>query len=170
MKTLNRGSIFGAILLIGMGVLFLILNLGGVEMTKTWPIIFLALGAVCFLPPLLWPSLRVGLAALCIPGGILLTLGGIFLYNTFSGDWASWAYAWIFLTGGVGLGLMLAAWIGDWGAEVTAVGWWMFMICAVVFSIFATLFGGPVLKAAGPVVLILFGLWLMVRSFTSRHK
>jgi hypothetical protein len=170
MNTLNRGSILGAILLIGMGVLFLILEIAGISISKTWPIIFLALGAVCFLPPLLWPSLRAGLAGFCIPGGILLTLGVIFLYNTLSGDWASWSYAWIMLNGGVGIGLVLAAWIGGWGREMTDIGWWMFVVSAVVFSIFATLFGGPVLKASGPVVLILCGLWLMVRSFASRQK
>ena len=170
MNTLNRGSIFGAILLIGMGVLFLILEIAGISMSKTWPIIFLALGAVCFLPPLLWPSLRAWLAGFCIPAGILLTLGIIFLYNTLSGDWASWSYAWIMLNGGVGLGLMLAAWIGGWGREVTLIGWWMFVVSAVVFSIFATLFGAPVLKVSGPAVLILCGLWLMVRSLGSHAK
>ena len=170
MNTLNRGSIFGAFLLIGMGVMFLILEIVGISISKTWPITFLALGAVCFLPPLLWPFMRAGLAGFCIPGGILLTLGAIFLYNTLSGDWASWSYIWIMLNGGVGLGIVLAAWIGGWGREVTAIGWWMFVVSAVVFSIFATLFGRPVLKAAGPVMLILCGLWLMFRSFTSRQK
>ena len=164
MNTLNRGSIFGAVMLIGLGVLLLILNIAGVTLKETWPIIFFALGAGFFLPPLLWPSVKAGLAGLCIPGAILLSLGCIFLYNTLTNDWASWAYAWILINAGVGLGLALAAWIGDWGREVTAIGWWMFVISAVVFSIFATLFGGSVLKAAGPVVLILFGVWLMFRS------
>jgi len=170
MKTLNRGSIFGAFLLIGLGVLFLILDIVGVPMTKTWPIIFFALGAVCFLPPLLWPSLRTGLAGFCIPGGLLLSLGAIFLYNTLSGDWASWAYAWILLNAGIGLGIVLAAWVGGWGREVSSIGWWMFVVSAVVFSIFATLFGGPMLKTAGPVMLILGGIWLIFRSFSYRQK
>ena len=170
MKTINRGSILGAILLIGMGILFLLLNLGGVSVEKTWPIIFLALGAICCLPPLLWPDLRGWLAGFCIPGGILLSLGAIFIYNTLSGDWASWGYAWILLNSGVGLGLVLAAWMGGWGREMAAIGWWMFIISAAVFSIFATLFGGSVLKAAGPVVLILCGVWMAVRSFTYRQK
>jgi len=165
MNTLNRGSIFGAILLIGMGVLFLALEIAGISISKTWPITFLALGSVCFLPPLLWPSLRSGLAAFCIPGAVLLTLGGIFFYNTLSGDWASWSYAWIMLNGGVGLGLVLASWIGGWAREITSIGWWMIVVSAVVFSIFATLFGGSVLKAAGPVMLILCGAWLLIRSF-----
>lgn len=165
MNTLNRGSIFAAFCLIGLGVLFLIFNLLGVSMTKTWPIIFFALGAVFFLPTLLWPGLRTGLASLCIPGTILLSLGCIFLYNTLTNDWASWAYAWILVTGSVGLGLSLASWLGGWGREVIAIGWWMFILSAVVFSVFATLFGRSALKAAAPVVLILFGIWLMFRSF-----
>jgi hypothetical protein len=170
MNSPNRGSIFGAILLIGVGVLFLILDIGGVSLDKTWPIIFFALGAVFFLPPLLWPSLKAGLAGFCIPGVVLLTLGGIFLYNTLSGDWASWAYAWILLNASVGLGLVLAGWIGGWGREIKSIGWWMFVLSVVVFSVFATLFGGSALKAAGPVMLILCGIWLLLRSFAARPK
>ncbi len=164
MNTMNRGSIVGAIVLIGMGVLFLVFNLLGVTLTQTWPIIFFGIGAVFFLPALIWPSLRSGLASLYIPGVIMVGLGCIFLYDTLTNDWASWAYAWILITGSVGLGLALAGWIGEWGREVISVGWWMFVISLVVFSIFATIFGGSALKAAGPVVLILFGIWLLFRA------
>ncbi len=165
MRTLNRGSILGAFLLIGLGVVFLIFDLVGISMAKTWPIIFFAIGAVFFLPPMLWPDWRGSLAGLCIPGTILIALGCIFLYNAITNDWASWGYAWILVTGSVGLGLALASWVGGWGREVATVGWWMFIISAVVFSIFATLFGGSVLRLAAPVVLILFGVWLMFRTF-----
>lgn len=164
MKTLNRGSIFGALLLIGTGVLFLVLNIGGISLGKVWPLVFIILGAACFLPPILWPSMRTGLAGLCIPGGILLSLGCIFLYNTLSGDWDSWGYAWILINAGIGLGLALAGWLGNWGRGVTVIGWWMFFVSVIVFSIFATLFGGSALKASAPLALILFGLWLMFRS------
>jgi hypothetical protein len=70
----------------------------------------------------------------------------------------------------VGLGIVLAAWVGGWGREVTTIGWWMFVISAVVFSIFATIFGGPLLKSAGPVVLILCGVWVLLRSFATRPR
>lgn len=169
MNTVNRGSIFGAIILIGMGVLFLVFNFIGLSLDKTWPIIFFALGAVCFLPPLLWPSLRGAFAGFCIPGTILLSLGVIFQYNTLTGDWASWAYAWILINAAVGLGLVLASWIGHWGHEMITLGWWFFVLSLVVFSIFATLFGGPVLRASGPVLLILCGLWLIGRTLRPRH-
>jgi hypothetical protein len=162
---MNRGSILGACLLIGMGVLFLIFNIVGISMDKTWPIIFFAIGAVFFLPPMLWPSARAGLAGLCIPGANLISLGCIFLYNTITNDWASWSYAWILIPASVGLGLTLASWLGGWGRHMASIGWWMFIISVVVFSIFATLFGGPTLKVASPVVVILFGVWLMIRSF-----
>ena len=170
MNTPNRGSVFGAIILIGLGVLFLLFNVAGISMDKTWPMIFFALGAVCFLPPLLWPSMRAAFAGFCIPGTILLSLGAIFLYNTLTGDWASWAYAWILINSAVGLGLVLAAWIGGWGHEMVTIGWWFFVMSVVVFSIFATLFGGPVLKASGPVLLILCGVWLIFRSLARRSK
>ena len=99
-----------------------------------------------------------------IPGTIMITLGCIFQYNVLSNDWASWGYAWILITAGVGLGLALAGWIGSWGREIITIGWWMFILSTIVFSIFATLFGGIALRAAAPVALILFGIWLLIRS------
>jgi hypothetical protein len=161
---MNRGTILAALFLIGLGILFLIFNVLGVGIDQTWPVIFYAIGAVFFLPALLWPGLRAGMSALVIPGTILITLGCIFQYNVLSGDWASWGYAWILLGGGVGLGLAFAGRIGGWGKEVITIGWWMFILSTIVFSIFATLFGGTALRAAAPLALVLFGIWLLVRA------
>jgi len=125
-NTVDRRSTVTAIILIGLGVMFLAFNtIPGLSLERTWPVIFFVVAAGFYLPPLAWPSERKGLSALFIPGSILLTLGLIFFYNTLTNDWESWAYAWTLIPGGVGLGLALAARFGEWGRGALWVGVWM---------------------------------------------
>lgn len=166
MNPTNRGSLVVGLLLIGLGVLFFAFNvIPGIDIGALWPMIFIVLAVGFFAPPLLWPQAREGLSGLMIPGAILLMLGLIFFYDTLSGDWASWAYAWTLIPGGVGLGLWLGSWYGRWGKDSMAVGQWMLAISVLVFGLFGTLFGSPALKIAGPILLILGGVLLMARSF-----
>ena len=65
----HRGSLIAGVILIGLGVLFFLLNLlPGVNFDKLWPVIFILLAAGFFIPPLLWPQQRQGLSGLFIPG------------------------------------------------------------------------------------------------------
>ncbi|HEY4690122.1 MAG TPA: hypothetical protein VIK33_12480 [Anaerolineae bacterium] len=165
MNSTDRSSTVVALVLIGLGVLFLLFNLvPGLDWGNGWPIIFFVIALGFYLPPIMWPSARQGLAALFIPGSVMVALGLIFLYNTFTDDWASWAYAWTLIPGGVGLGLALAASIGRWGRGTLWVGIWMIVGSVAVFSLFGTMFGGPVLKSIGPVLLIAGGVLLLLRS------
>jgi hypothetical protein len=164
MKMMNRSTLVLGILLVAIGVVFLALNLiPGIDMHKAWPVIMFVIAAGFFLPAILWSPARRGLAALFIPGAILAALGLILTYNTFSGDWGSWGYAWTLIIAGVGLGLMLAAWAGNWGKTTVIVGAWILASSLVVFSIFAAIFGGPLFKGIGPLFLILLGFWLLLR-------
>jgi len=161
---MNRSSVFFAFLLIGLGVILLAFNFLGLNAGKTWPILFFILAVACYLPPFLWPSIRKFLAGLFIPGSILLVFGLVFFYNTLTGDWASWGYAWILLNAGVGLGLLLAAWFGGWGSDVREVGVWMLGVSLAVFSLFGVIFGGSALKIITSVLLVLSGILLLIRS------
>lgn len=162
----TRGSLVAGIILIGLGVLFFLFNvIPGFHIGALWPMIFVLLAAGFFIPPLLWPQQRQGLSGLFIPGSIMLMLGLIFFYNTFTNDWASWAYAWTLIPGGVGLGLWLGSWYGRWGKDSMLTGQWMLAISVLVFGLFGMLFGSPALKIAGPILLILGGVLLMVRAF-----
>lgn len=166
MNPTNRGSLVIGLILIGLGILFFLFNIiPGLNAAALWPMIFLILALGFFAPPLLWPKAREGLAGLFIPGAIMLMLGVIFFYDTLTNDWASWAYAWTLIPGGVGLGLWLGSWYGNWGKDSMAVGQWMLAISVLVFGLFGTLFGSPVLKVAGPILLIVGGVLLMARSF-----
>jgi hypothetical protein len=163
----NRGSLVIALVLILLGGLFLVFNfIPGLNFGVMWPIIFIILAAGFFLPSLVWPAMRRGLSALFIPGSILLVLGLIFFYNTITQDWVSWAYSWILLTTGVGLGLYLASSIGDWDRVTTQVGLWMMVISVAVFALFAALFGGTAfLRVIGPGLLVIGGVLFLINSF-----
>ncbi len=165
MRPIDRSRIVIAFGLIGLGALFLLLNLiPGFSASLIWPVLIILLGLVALLPPFLWPAARQGLAALFIPGLVLIELGLYFLYNVQTGDWVSWAYGWVLIPAAAGLGLALAAWVGRWGAVVVWVGLGILASSLVVFTIFAWIFGTPTLKAVGPLGLIIAGLLLLVRK------
>ncbi len=164
MKPIDRARNIVAVILIALGLLFLVFNLiPGFNASLIWPVLIILLGVGALLPPFLMPADRQGLAALFIPGIILIELGLYFIYNVQTGDWASWAYGWVLIPAATGLGLALAAWVGRWGAVVAWVGIAILVSSLIVFTIFAWLFGTPVLKAIGPVGLIVTGLLLLLR-------
>jgi len=169
MELRKRGTLVLAFFLIGMGILFLILNLiPGWKTRVSWPIIFFVLAAGCFLPPVVFPALRNSLAALFIPGTVLTTLGLIFTYNVLSQDWGAWAYAWLLISSGTGAGLALASWYGRWGKTATLTGIWIMLGSSAVFAIFGFIFGTSLMKSLTAGLLILLGLLLMLRSLVGK--
>jgi hypothetical protein len=102
---------------------------------------------------------------LFIPGSILLALGLIFTYDVLTQDWASWGYAWTLIVAGVGGGMALAGWTGRWGSVPTWVGSWMLLGSLAIFALFSSIFGQPLLKMAGPALLIIAGILLITRGF-----
>jgi peptidoglycan/LPS O-acetylase OafA/YrhL len=166
MGSQNRGQIYAAILLIGLGVFFLASNfISGYFLQRAWPGIFYAIAAAFYLPSFLWGPERRRLAGLLIPGSIMLSLGLIFTYNVLTGDWLSWAYGWSLIVAGVGLGLALGGRVGEWGRPPTWVGIWMLVSSVAVFSVFGALFGGPWLKSYAPMLLVVCGLALILAGF-----
>ena len=165
MKHDKRGTLIAAFFLIGLGFLFLALNLVlGWSNSASWPVIFFVISAGCIVPALAFPTLRRGLAALFIPGMVLLMLGVIFTYNVLSQDWNVWAYAWLLLSSGAGAGIALAAWYGGWGRTVSLTGMWIMLGTGAVFAFFGFIFGSALLKTITAILLILFGLLLLLRS------
>jgi len=167
-STRTAGLLFGVILIV-LGLLFLALNfLSAMFRTNLlgllWPGIFFAAALVFYVPPLTAQYNRRELAGLFIPGTVLLTLGLIFTYNVLTRDWDSWAYAWILLPAGVGIGLALGSTFGGWGRSATTVGLVMAAISAAAFALFATIFGQFLFRVFGPALIILIGLILLVRA------
>ena len=160
----NRGSIVVGGILVLIGAIFLFVNVFRIDFGEIWPIIFFIIGAGFYLPVLLMPRDRQNLAGLLIPGTILFGLGAIFFYNILADDWESWAYIWALIPAAVGLGLLLAARVGDWGGDTMKVGFWMFVISTGVCLVLAAFFGGGNAGLIGAVLLIVLGVFLLIRS------
>ncbi len=160
----NRPSSVVAVILIGLGILFLAVNFLDIDLGRVWPLIFFVIGAGFYAPVLLMPQARAGLAALFIPGTIMIGLGVIFFYNTLTGDWGSWAYAWSLIPAFVGIGLILATRFGQWQGDTARAGTWMALGSAAVFSVLAMFFGSRTFGAIGPILLIGLGVLLLFRS------
>jgi len=170
MNESKKGTLATGIILVVLGAAFIAINLiPRMTANKTWPFIFIVIGIGFLLPALIWENARSGLAGLYIPGMIFLVLGGIFLFNTLSGNWQVWAYAWILIPAGVGLGLYSGALIGKWHDDVRKTGIWMTVISFTVFAFFAALFGNLLVKAIGAGVLILLGIYIVLRTLLKKH-
>ena len=169
MSETKRGSLIAGVGLVLLGALFICINLiPGFSLARTWPVIFFVIAFAFFLPGLAWPDSRRGLAALYIPGTILFVLGLIFLFNTLTNNWFVWAFAWILIPAGVGLGLILASWAGKWSHSIYLVGAWMALISVAIFAVFAALFGDMVLKLSGAGIMVLMGIFMLLRSFVKK--
>ena len=172
MKSMDRGSLVGALALIILGAVFLILNfIPDVGFEELWPVIFFVVAMGFYLPAVIWPESRRGLAGLYIPGSLLLVMGVVFLYNTLSGDWNIWAFAWLMVPFSIGMGMTMAAWIGAWSASVGEVGVWIMVLNAVGFGLFGTLFGEPVVKTFSAGLVLVGGGLMLLRGFVrGRHS
>ncbi len=160
----NRGSLVVGGILILIGAIFLFVNVFRVDFGEIWPIIFFIIGAGFYLPVLVMPRDRRNLAGLLIPGTILFGLGAIFFYNILADNWGSWAYIWTLIPASVGLGLLLAARVGNWGGDTMKVGFWMFVISIGVCLVLAAFFGGGNAGLIGAILLIALGIYLLIRS------
>jgi hypothetical protein len=132
----------------------------------SWPLNVVAAGAIILLLGLL-----LGAPGMAIPAAIVAGIGGILYYQYRSEDYTSWSFMWTLIPGFVGVGQILAAALGRSMREARS-GMNLILTSAVLFIIFAALFGrlaifGPYFPA---VVLILVGLWFLVRGFWRRNR
>ena len=142
----------------------------GVDLTQYgWPLFVIIPG----LTLLVIGFLGGGVGA-SVPGGIVTMLGLVLAYQSSTGDWPSWAFAWSLVAPfGVGLGLYLQA-LRDRdpvmlrrGRTLIFIGAMIFMIGFVFFESILGISGmdyGIFGKAALPALLIVIGIILLVRS------
>jgi len=159
------------IVLVVIGIFALVIVLSGVDLTESgWPLFIIIPGLTLVV---------IGFVSLggvaTIPGGILTMLGIVLAYSNSTGDWPIWAYGWsLVIPFGLGLGIYLQA-LRDrdepavrTGRTLLFVGLMIFLIGFVLFESILGISGrdyfGPVGKAALPVLLILVGVILLVRS------
>jgi hypothetical protein len=158
---MKRDSLVWGVILILLGAGFLVFQLfpdlfGGFA----WPWILPAIGAIFVVASLIG---RIG--GLMIPGVVLLTLGGIFLYQTNTGNWESWAYVWALLPVAAGLGMLIGSLYDREMVPARTAGAWLIGGGLAAFAIFGGFFGlDPNLARYWPVLLILLGLWVLFKA------
>jgi len=171
-KSSDRGVlILGASLLI-IGVLLLLGQFLRIPLADyLWPFIFIVPGVILFISAV---NMESGGSGLAIAGGILTALGGLFLFQSITGFWVSWAYAWS-LVAPTSIGL--SQWIFGsikkndslvtGGQQLMRVGLTIFAIGFIFFEIILGIsgfgleqFGLPVI----PIALIAIGIFILIRA------
>src|SRR5258706_3734005 len=165
----SSGLALGLVLVV-VGGFFLIMRLLQIDLsTYGWPLYLIIPG----LTLLIVGFVSLGTGAL-VPGGIVTVTGLILAAQNATGDWASWAYAWtLVVPGGAGLGLFMQG-LRVHDPKQLRLGrnlmFWsalMFMIGFVIFESIFNISGqdfGIVSRAALPVLLIIIGVTLLLRS------
>ena len=173
----DRGALIlgGGMLL--MGVILLLGRLVGISFTAyLWPFIFIVPGMLVFLTALSTESSSG--EGLSILGGILTMLGFVFLAQSVTGLWASWAYVWALIAPtSVGISQMVYGMrkerdkIVQSGRKLANLGMVMFVIGFVFFELIIGVsgfglarFGLPVF----PMMLIFAGLIVLYSTLVHR--
>ena len=166
----SSSSLAVGLVLVVVGIFFLIMRLFDIDLSSYgWPLYVIIPG----LTLLIVGFVSLGTGAL-VPGGIVTVTGLILAAQNATGDWASWAYAWtLVVPGGAGLGLFLQG-LRVHDSKQVRLGrnlmFWsalMFMIGFVIFESIFNISGqdfGIVSRAALPVLLIIIGVTLLLRS------
>ena len=171
----RRGSFTLGFLLVLLGAWFLAVqfvpDIGEwVEQVADWPFWVIGPGLI-----FIFAGLISGVTDLMIPGSIISGIGLILYYQNATGDWQSWSYAWALIIVFVGIGIFLAnLFKGDLRTAVRE-GGSPFMTGAIMFLIFGSIFRvafgqSPLLGQYWPALLIVFGLWLLIKPFFRSRK
>lgn len=144
---------------IGLVLLGLSIALGG-RVNFALPLVFLMLGGAFIILVFVFARHWTWSAVLYIPGAILLAMGLIFLLNVITNDWNSWAYAWLLILSGLGVGTALASRSIGWDNKISQAGVGLAVAGTSLFALFGVLAGGRVIQIMAPLLLILGGLAL----------
>ncbi len=165
----KQKSIIGGVILIAVGGFILLGQLvpgfGSLfDLGRNWPLIIVIIGGFFLL------SALFGAADLAIPGSIITGLGLLFLYQNLSGNWASWAYAWALIPGFVGIGMFITGALDKSRHTMRREGGRLILISAVLFLLFGFFFTSSWwLIRYWPILLIVTGFWLLIRSRKSNE-
>jgi hypothetical protein len=168
-RTSGTSAALGIVLVV-VGLFALLVAFVGVDLTTYgWPLFVIVPG----LTLLVVGFLGLGQGA-SIPGGIVTVLGLLLAYQSSTGDWATWTFAWALVApGGVGLGMYLQA-LRDRDAMALRTGRMLMFIAVLIFMIgfvlFESIMGisgrdyGWFGKAALPILLVVIGIILLWRQ------
>lgn len=165
------GLIFGTLLIV-LGVLFLVQQFLAIDIWDwMWP--FLILFAGLFFFAMMFAGGRSS-AGLAIPGSILTMVGLILVVQNVFDLFQTWAYAWaLVFPVSLGVGQYIdGVWRADPGRKAHGLrqiqaGLILFVLLGAFFELVINLSGfssDRLAQYAWPLILILFGLWLLART------
>ncbi len=146
-------------ILVGIGILLFTLNIlldGALNIAL--PLVFLVLAGIFFIVTFATREKWKWASLLFIPGALLAAFGVIFLLNVVTNDWKSWAYAWLLLVAGIGVGMEQAApspGIPGWRDGMGFGAWGNHLLC-----VFGAIAGGLFIQIMAPILLVIAGVSL----------
>ncbi len=173
-KTIWYGRVFG-IVLIALGVLALVGQFWHLKIGAfLWPFFIIVPGVLCFLFAMSTEGdLGEGFSML---SGLIVSVGVLLLYQSLTGHWTSWSYAWALVAPtGVGLGRMLYGKLKQRGTLVRE-GWSLVRL-GLVMAVIGLIFFELVLNISGfglgfigwPILFIGLGLIFLLRGLLHRR-
>ncbi len=162
----RRSGLVIGILLILLGGLILAFQLvpslrDYIAIELSWPLIIVGIGVLFLVFAVL-----SGVPELAVPATILGGIGLLLYWTNATNNWEGWAYIWTLIPGFVGLGIILAGLLGGQAGNALRGGVSLIVISGILFVIFSSFLGGPVsFGAYWPVLLILLGIWLLLRPW-----
>jgi DNA-binding CsgD family transcriptional regulator len=129
------------------------------------PLLFLILGGGFFIMVFVISPKWTWGVFLYIPGMLFFVFGLIFLLNTITNDYASWAYAWTLLILAVGVGILLSNYTNIWPPILNQIGWGMAITGIASFVIFGAIAGGLFIQVMAPLLLIIVGISIRFLHF-----
>ena len=137
------------------------------DLLAWWPI-FLVVGSLFFLIPILFSRLSRRLrAGMVIPGVMLMLVGGTLLYTSLTDRWAEWATLWTVVPFSLGLGLYAAGWLAD-APAFKWIGAALAAAAVIAYLALATAFGGEAFRLIGALGIIGLGLALTAGGLAQR--
>ena len=165
---MKKGNITGGLILILVGAWFLAVQFVpqlGDWAEGSWPLTIIGIGAIFLLV-----SILNNIPGLSIPAFIIGGIGGLLYYQNVTGDWDSWAYAWAFIPGFVGLGLLFFS-IQTKDKGSMKAGFILLFLSTIFFVVFGSFLGAPEeIIQYWPLLLIVAGLWSMIRSLLGKKS
>jgi hypothetical protein len=158
------------VLLVLIGLVFLALQFSPslaqwFQVTLSWPLIVMGVGAL-----LLLIGLLTGAPGMAIPACIVAGIGAILYYQNTTSNWMSWSYSWTLIPGFVGTGMLLAGVLGSKEYHIFRRGFSLLLLSLILFIIFGSFFGAfSFLGAYWPLLLVAAGILMIIRAFFPRR-
>lgn len=174
-RPVNANMMLGAVL-VALGILFFVGQVVDVNLGRfAWPYFIIVPGVLLFAL-----ALGVGSSAgepLAVLGSIVTMVGALLLYQSLTGHWASWAYAWALVAPtSIGLGQVIygtlrgQSHVVATGTRLATIGLAIFLVGAVFFELVIGIGGFGLGRNGWPVLLIGLGLLVLLADLRSaRH-